>query len=78
MKFFFLGQAFYVGGSERSGQQVIGPPKAKNADEKVTKIFEAARQQGAMEADDDDDDDEHGSSHTKKEKPFTGVGYTLG
>jgi hypothetical protein len=26
-----------------------------------------------------DDDDEHGpSSHTKKEKAFAGVGYTLG
>ncbi len=44
----------------------------------MTKIFEAARKQGAMEADDDDDDDEHGASHTKKEKPFTGRGYTLG
>ncbi|CAF3343861.1 unnamed protein product [Rotaria sp. Silwood1] len=69
------GQAFYAGGSERSGQQILGPPKPKDMDKKVTKIFEAARKQGAIEA----DDDEHGSSsQTKKEKPFTGVGYTLG
>jgi len=40
----------------------------------VAKIFEAARKQGAVEA----DEDELGSSHTKKEKAFAGVGYTLG
>jgi UBX domain-containing protein 1 len=72
-KIIFLGQAFYAGGSERSGQQIIGPPKP-NVDKKVTKLFEAARKQGAMEA----EDDEHGSAHTKKEKAFGGVGYTLG
>jgi len=68
------GQAFYAGGSERSGQQILGPPKAKDTDKKVNKIFEAARKQGAVEADEDED----GSSHTKKEKAFAGVGYTLG
>ncbi|CAF0758751.1 unnamed protein product [Rotaria sordida] len=68
------GQAFYAGGSERSGQQILGPPKAKDTDKKVAKIFEAARKQGAVEA-----DDENGSSsQTKKEKVFAGVGYTLG
>jgi UBX domain-containing protein 1 len=72
--FFFLGQAFYAGGSERSGQQILGPPKNKDNDKKVNKIFEAARKQGAIEA----DEDEQGSSQTKKEKAFTGVGYTLG
>ncbi|CAF0724839.1 unnamed protein product [Adineta steineri] len=72
------GQAFYAGGSERSGQQIIGPSKnkGKDNDKKVAKIFEAARKQGAMEADDDNED---GSSpHARKEKPFGGVGYTLG
>lgn len=77
MRCLLLGQAFYAGGSERSGQQIIGPPKAKDVDKKVTKIFEAARKQGAVEAD-EDEDDEQGSSHKKKEKAFTGVGYTLG
>ena len=72
-----LGQAFYAGGSERSGQQIIGPAKPKNNDKNVTKIFESARKQGAMEADDDDDQDGH-SSRAKKEKAFSGVGYSLG
>jgi UBX domain-containing protein 1 len=69
---FVLGQAFYAGGSERSGQQIIGPPKPKDNDKKVTKIFEAARKQGAMEADDED------APHAKREKAFAGRGYTLG
>lgn len=73
-----LGQAFYAGGSERSGQQIIGPPKPKNNDKNVTKIFESARKQGAMEADDDDDDQDGHSSRAKKEKAFSGVGYSLG
>ena len=66
---FVLGQAFYAGGSERSGQQIIGPPKPKDNDKKVTKIFEAARKQGAMEADEDEDGP---SPHAKKEKAFVG------
>lgn len=72
--FHSLGQAFYAGGSERSGQQIIGPPKDKGVDKKVTSIFEAARKQGAMEA----DEDEQESSQTKRERAFGGVGYTLG
>ncbi|CAF4344183.1 unnamed protein product, partial [Rotaria socialis] len=71
------GQAFYAGGSERSGQQIIGPPKAKDVDKEVAKLFVAARKQGAVEADDDGDDD-NGSSSQMKKKPFAGVGYTLG
>ncbi|CAF4860301.1 unnamed protein product, partial [Rotaria magnacalcarata] len=70
------GQAFYAGGSERSGQQIIGPPKAKDIDKKVAKLFEEARKQGAVEAGDDDGD--NGSSSQMKKKPFAGVGYTLG
>lgn len=31
-----------------------------------------------MEADDDDDDNEHEPSRAKRERPFGGVGYTLG
>ena len=77
MRCLLIGQAFYAGGSERSGQQIIGPSKGKHVDKKVTKIFEAARKQGAVEAD-EDEDDEHGASHKKKEKAFTGVGHTLG
>lgn len=66
------GQAFYAGGSERSGQQIIGPPKGKDTDKKVTKIFEAARKQGAMELDEDAND------RSTQNKAFGGVGYSLG
>jgi UBX domain-containing protein 1 len=74
VKIIILGQAFYAGGSERSGQQILGPPKGKDNDKNVTNLFEAARKQGAKEA---HDDETASSSHTKKEKPFTGVGYSL-
>jgi hypothetical protein len=66
-----LGQAFYAG----SGQQIIGPPKAKDNDKKVANLFEAARKLGATEA---NDDERGSSSRTKEEKPFAGTGYTLG
>ncbi|CAF1366657.1 unnamed protein product [Rotaria sp. Silwood1] len=69
------GQAFYAGGSEHSGQQIIGPPKSKDNNKKVTNVFEAARKQGATEV---HDDDYTSSSHKKTEKPFAGVGYSLG
>ena len=75
VRMFCLGQAFYAGGSERSGQQILGPSKGKGNDQKVTKIFEAARKLGAMEA---DEDNEGASSQTKREKAFAGTGYTLG
>ncbi len=39
------------------------------------KLFEAARKQGATVA---HDDESASSSRTKKDKPFTGVGYSLG
>lgn len=76
MYFFYLkpGQAFYAGGSERSGQQIIGPNKERNVDKHVSKIFEAAKKQGAVEADEEDEM----SLKRKKEAAFTGVGYRLG
>ncbi|CAF1260370.1 unnamed protein product [Adineta steineri] len=72
------GQAFYAGGSERSGQQIIGPPKSRNNDKKITNVFEAARKQGATEAHDDKSTSASSSSQTTKEKPFTSAGYSLG
>ncbi|CAF0894192.1 unnamed protein product [Didymodactylos carnosus] len=71
------GQAFYAGGSERSGQQIIGPPKPKlpvDKDKEVENVFKAARDQGAKEADDSHSHDDH----QHKQKAFGGVGYTLG
>ncbi|CAF4363711.1 unnamed protein product, partial [Adineta steineri] len=70
-------QAFYVGGSERSGQQIIGPPKSRDNDKKITNVFEAARKQGATETH-DDKSTSASSSQTTKEKPFTSAGYSLG
>lgn len=37
------GQAFYAGGSETSGQQIIGPPK-KNADHIIKDLFRKAKE----------------------------------
>lgn len=37
------GQAFYVGGSERSGQQVIGPPRQKGKDV-AGEMFKSAKE----------------------------------
>ena len=63
------GQAFYAGGSEHSGQQVIGPKK-KNKDV-VSKLFKSAKEHGAEVLDPKDN---------AKAKPnnFAGTGYKLG
>lgn len=37
------GQAFYAGGSEHSGQQVLGPPRSRRTDI-VTDVFRSVRQ----------------------------------
>lgn len=37
------GQAFYAGGSEHSGQQVLGPPRGRRTDI-VTDMFRSVRQ----------------------------------
>lgn len=41
-----LWQAFYAGGSERSGQQVLGPPR-KDPKDFVSNIFKSAKESGA-------------------------------
>lgn len=40
------GQAFYAGGSEHSGQQVLGPPRKKQSDF-VSNLFRTAQESGA-------------------------------
>lgn len=42
------GQAFYAGGSDRSGQQVLGPPKRKNFREQLTDMFRMAQENSAI------------------------------
>lgn len=41
------GQAFYAGGSERSGQQVLGPPRKNPLKDYVSDIFKSAQESGA-------------------------------
>ncbi|XP_063612828.1 NSFL1 cofactor p47-like [Penaeus indicus] len=64
------GQAFYAGGSEHSGQQVLGPPK-KKAD-MIAKLFKSAKEHGAEVIE--------GGRESKKPKRITfgGTGYRLG
>lgn len=39
---------FFAGGSERSGQQIVGPPKKKSSNEVVEDLFKGAREHGAV------------------------------
>ncbi|XP_074601273.1 NSFL1 cofactor p47-like isoform X2 [Brevipalpus obovatus] len=66
------GQAFFVGGSDRSGQQVLGPSKDKrNNEEVIDHVFKAAREQGAEVVDPEP------QSSRKKIDPFKGRGMKL-
>jgi len=66
------GQAFYVGGSERSGQQVIGPRKAKKeANDLIGEMFKSAKDHGAEVV-------EKGATSSKRNPVFKGTGYRLG
>ncbi|XP_030560605.1 NSFL1 cofactor p47 [Drosophila novamexicana] len=42
-------QAFYAGGSDRSGQQVLGPAKRKNFREQLTDMMRSAQEQNIAE-----------------------------
>ncbi|KAG4076606.1 hypothetical protein HA402_001893 [Bradysia odoriphaga] len=68
------GQAFYAGGSERSGQQVLGPPPKKNPmRDYVSDVFSSAREHGAQVVDQHETATASGSSSV-----FVGTGYRLG
>jgi len=64
------GQAFYAGGSVHSGQQVLGPPRARNED-LVTEMFRSVRAQGGTEVPTTD-------RRSDGRQSFRGVGYRLG
>uniref|UniRef100_A0A182N810 Uncharacterized protein n=1 Tax=Anopheles dirus TaxID=7168 RepID=A0A182N810_9DIPT len=66
------GQAFYAGGSERSGQQVLGPPRKNPIKDYVSEIFRSA-QQGNLET--FEPSDESGGSSWSLQ---AGTGYRLG
>lgn len=56
-------QAFYAGGSERSGQQVLGPPPKKNRmRDYVSDVFSSAREHGAQVVDQQETATASGSS----------------
>lgn len=42
---------FFAGGSERSGQQIVGPPKKKSPNEMVEDLFKGAKEHGAVPVD---------------------------
>uniref|UniRef100_A0A8C6G905 NSFL1 cofactor p47 n=1 Tax=Mus spicilegus TaxID=10103 RepID=A0A8C6G905_MUSSI len=42
------GQRFYAGGSERSGQQIVGPPRKKSPNELVDDLFKGAKEHGPV------------------------------
>lgn len=65
------GQAFYAGGSERSGQQVLGPPKKNPIKDYVSEIFRSA-QQGNLET------FEGEASPSSSSSLYAGTGYRLG
>lgn len=67
------GQEFYAGGSEQSGEVILGPGK-KKAEDIVKNIFQNARKHGAVET------EAAGSSMKSSENSsyFSGSGYKLG
>ena len=67
------GQAFYVGGSEHSGQQVVGPNRAKRGN-LIQNLFDSARAHGAEPV----SPGEGSGPGPSKAKAFRGTGYKLG
>ncbi|CAK1547781.1 unnamed protein product [Leptosia nina] len=65
------GQAFYAGGSERSGQQILGPGKGRK--DIVSEMFKSVRERGAVVF-----DDEPTSTSRGRGGVFAGAGYRLG
>ncbi|CAB4022702.1 NSFL1 cofactor p47 [Paramuricea clavata] len=70
------GQAFYAGGSETSGQQIVGPPRKKKekSDEMTQNIFDAAKRHGAEVV----DRSQEAGDKKKKTSAFRGSGFRLG
>lgn len=67
------GQAFYAGGSERSGQQVLGPPPKRNPlKDYVSEVFRSAQESGGEVVDPRSVPSGSGSS------AFVGTGHRLG
>ncbi|XP_056129960.1 NSFL1 cofactor p47 isoform X3 [Lampris incognitus] len=67
-------KGFFAGGSERSGQQIVGPPKKKSSNEVVEDLFKGAKEHGAVPL----DRGGRGLGEPSKARPFVGGGYRLG
>uniref|UniRef100_A0A803K8D4 NSFL1 cofactor p47 n=1 Tax=Xenopus tropicalis TaxID=8364 RepID=A0A803K8D4_XENTR len=68
------GPRFYAGGSERSGQQIVGPPRKKNPNELVEDLFKGAKEHGAVAV----DRTTKSPGESSKAPVFGGGGYRLG
>lgn len=68
------GQRFYAGGSERSGQEIVGPPKKKSPNEVVEELFKGAKEHGATPV----ERAGRGPGEPSGSRPFVGGGYRLG
>lgn len=67
------GQAFYAGGSERSGQQVLGPPRRKaEGHDVVSEVFRLAQENGAEVV------EQRSAGPSGSSSLFAGAGYRLG
>jgi UBX domain-containing protein 1 len=69
------GQTFYAGGSEHSGQQIVGPPRKNPIRDMVSDIFRSAHS-GNMET--FDPADVPGAAGSSRGPRFSGMGYRLG
>ncbi|XP_033289277.1 NSFL1 cofactor p47 isoform X3 [Orcinus orca] len=69
-----LRNRFYAGGSERSGQQIVGPPRKKSPNELVDDLFKGAKEHGAVAV----ERVTKSPGETSKPRPFAGGGYRLG
>ncbi|CAB1329639.1 unnamed protein product [Coregonus sp. 'balchen'] len=65
---------FFAGGSERSGQQIVGPPKKKSSNEVVEDLFKGAKEHGAVPV----EKAGRGPGEPSRARPFIGGGYRLG
>uniref|UniRef100_A0A3P9LDC2 NSFL1 cofactor p47 n=1 Tax=Oryzias latipes TaxID=8090 RepID=A0A3P9LDC2_ORYLA len=65
------GPRFFAGGSERSGQQIVGPPKKKSSNEVVEDLFKGAKEHGAVPLD-------RSGKGPETSRAFIGGGYRLG
>lgn len=66
------GQAFYAGGSSRSGQQVLGPSRKKDPNDVISQMFKSAKEHGAQVVSEEE------PKIANRPPAFKGSGYRLG